>query len=89
VIDRTPIDSLIEPMDVQLSEHLTGAGRGVSGVFKGDVMIARHILLIVGLAFLLFGVWRLYRERWHIGPAARTWLLVGVIFVVVSTYLSR
>jgi uncharacterized membrane protein YidH (DUF202 family) len=52
-------------------------------------VIARYILLIVGIGFLTLGFWRLYRERWHVGSAARTWLLVGVIFVIVSTYLAR
>jgi drug/metabolite transporter superfamily protein YnfA len=51
-------------------------------------MIARHILLIVGSVFLLFALQRTLQDR-RIGPAARTWFLVGGIFVVVSLTLLR
>jgi hypothetical protein len=51
-------------------------------------MIARHILLVVGLIFLLFATLRISKER-RVGPAARAWLVVGVIFLVVSLTLSR
>jgi hypothetical protein len=52
-------------------------------------VIARYILLIVGFAFLTLALLRLRRERWCVDPAARTWLLIGVIFVLVSSYLGR
>jgi len=51
--------------------------------------MARYLLLSVGIGFLMLALVRLYRERWRVGPAARTWLLVGVIFILVSTYLAR
>lgn len=48
---------------------------------------AQFILLIVGSVFLLTAAVRAGRER-RAGPATRTWLIVGGIFIAVSLYLS-
>jgi hypothetical protein len=50
------------------------------------VMSAQPILLIVGTVFLLFAAMRAVRDR-RLGPAPRTWLIVGGIFIAVSLYL--
>jgi hypothetical protein len=50
-------------------------------------MVARYILPVVSAIFLLAAVIRLVRNSGHIGPASKTWLLVAVIFAVVSAWL--
>jgi len=49
-------------------------------------MGARYILLGVGAFFLIAAVLRMGRQGWRISPAARTWLLVGVIFIAVAAW---
>jgi hypothetical protein len=49
-------------------------------------MAAQTILGSLALVFLLFGGLRSLRDG-RIGPAARTWLMIGVIFGIVSVFL--
>jgi hypothetical protein len=49
-------------------------------------MVAQHILGSLAVVFLVLGGWRSARDG-KVGPAARTWLLIGVIFGVVSALL--
>jgi len=46
-------------------------------------MGATRILGWLSLLFLGLAVWRSLRER-AVGPAARTWFLIGSIFALVS-----
>jgi len=48
-------------------------------------MEARYILGGLAVVFLVLGVTRSVREG-QIGPAARAWLLIGVIFATVSVW---
>ena len=50
-------------------------------------MAAKYILVVVAAVFLLAALIRLVRDGGHIGPASRTWMLVAVIFAMVSTWL--
>jgi hypothetical protein len=52
-------------------------------------MAAHYILGCLSVVFLVLGIGRTIRDG-HVGPAARTWLLIGVIFgtVTVWTWLS-
>ena len=47
-------------------------------------MAAKYILAAVGAIFLVMGLAKLVTAR---GPQGRTWVLVGVIFTVVSAWL--
>lgn len=49
-------------------------------------MAARYILGLLAIVFLTLGSVRSIRDR-QIGPAARTWLLIGLIFGIVSAWL--
>ena len=49
-------------------------------------MGAQRILGCLSFLFLALASWRSFRER-SIGPAARTWFLVGGIFAAVSLAL--
>ena len=49
-------------------------------------MAAKYILAILGVVFLLAATVRLAKDQWRMGPAAKTWLIVGVIFVAVSLW---
>ena len=49
-------------------------------------MLARYILVIVGGAFLIAGLVRVAVSGLS-HPQGRTWLLVGIIFTVVSAWL--
>lgn len=44
----------------------------------------RYIFAVLGCVFLIAAVIRLAKQQWKIGPASKTWLIVGVIFVLVS-----
>lgn len=48
-------------------------------------MAARYILFGLAVVFLVLGVGRAWREG-QIGPAARTWLMIGLIFAAVSIW---
>jgi len=50
-------------------------------------MPVRYILGCLAVLFLALGGLRVARESGRIDPAARTWLLIGVIFSVVSVWL--
>jgi len=52
-------------------------------------MAAQTILGVLSLVFLVLGGLRWLRDG-RVGPAARTWLLIGMIFGAVSavTWLS-
>ena len=49
-------------------------------------MAARYILGCLALVFLVLGILRSLRDG-RVGPAARTWLLIGAIFAIVSATL--
>lgn len=49
-------------------------------------MTAKYILGILGVAFLVAAGVRLARDRGQLGPAAKTWLIIGVIFSAVSAW---
>jgi hypothetical protein len=49
-------------------------------------MAARYVLGTLAILFLVLGGIRIARER-RVGPAARTWLLIGLIFGAVSLWL--
>jgi lipopolysaccharide export LptBFGC system permease protein LptF len=50
-------------------------------------MPARYILGCLAGVFLVLGGLRVAREHGRIDPAARTWLLIGAIFLVVGVWL--
>jgi hypothetical protein len=50
-------------------------------------MLAKYILPAVALVLLLAALVRLVRDGFKLGPASRTWLLIAVIFGVVSGWL--
>ena len=50
-------------------------------------MPARYILGCLAGVFLVLGGVRVVREGGRIDPAARTWLLIALIFSVVSAWL--
>jgi hypothetical protein len=51
-------------------------------------MTAQRILAVMAVIFLLMAGLRAWRDG-RLGPAARTWLLVGLIFAAVSLWLWR
>jgi len=50
-------------------------------------MATKYILLALAVIFLVLAVMRLIRTRNRSDPAARTWLIIGVIFAAVGTWL--
>jgi DMSO reductase anchor subunit len=50
-------------------------------------MAAKYILALLSAAFFLAGALRLARDAGKLHPQSRTWLLIGIIFGVVSTWL--
>jgi len=50
-------------------------------------MPARYIFGCLALLFLVLGGVRVLREGGRIDPAARTWLLIALIFSAVSVWL--
>jgi len=48
---------------------------------------AKYILPTLSTVFLLLARLRIQREAGRILPASRTWLLIGIIFGLVSAYL--
>jgi hypothetical protein len=50
-------------------------------------MLAKYILAVLGLVFLALCVGRVARNQRRLDPASRTWLIVGVIFLVVAGVL--
>lgn len=49
-------------------------------------MTAKYILAILGVVFLLAAGVRLAKDSGKLGPAAKTWLIIGVIFSAVSAW---
>jgi hypothetical protein len=49
-------------------------------------MAAHYVLGCLAVVFLVLGGLRSFRDR-KVGPAARTWLLIGVIFAIVSAWI--
>lgn len=50
-------------------------------------MAAKYILAALAALFLLAALTRLVRNGGNIEPANRTWLIVAIIFAVVSAWL--
>jgi hypothetical protein len=50
-------------------------------------MNAGLILAAGSVLFLVAALWRLSREGFKLGPAARTWLMIAAIFGAVSAWL--
>lgn len=50
-------------------------------------MLAKYILAALAVVFLVIAGQRLVRDRGRIGPASRTWLIVAVVFALVSAWL--
>jgi len=50
-------------------------------------MAARYILGTLAIVFLILGLARAAREG-RLGPAARTWLVIGLMFGAVSLWLA-
>ncbi len=50
-------------------------------------MAAKYILAVLALVFLIAATLRLVRDGGKVGPAAKTWLLTGGIFVIVAAWL--
>jgi len=50
-------------------------------------MAAKYILAVLAAVFLVLAGVRLGRDGGRIMPASRTWLLIGIIFGLVSAYL--
>jgi hypothetical protein len=49
-------------------------------------MAARIIIGVLALVFLILAVSRIVRDGGRWGPAARTWLLIGLIFAAVTLW---
>ena len=49
-------------------------------------MAAKYILAALAAVFLILGLGRFMRDG-RIGPASRTWLIVAVVFGLVSAWL--
>jgi hypothetical protein len=49
-------------------------------------MAAKYILALLSAVFLVAGALRLTRDG-QLHPQSRTWLLIGVIFAIVSGWL--
>jgi hypothetical protein len=60
--------------------------RGSRTISTMPALSAQLILSILGPLFLLLGAWRCIRAGGLV-PQGRTWLIIGLIFSVVATYL--
>ena len=49
-------------------------------------MGADRIIGSLALVFLILAVTRIVRDGGRLGPAARTWLLIALIFAVVTAW---
>lgn len=49
-------------------------------------MTAKYILAFLGVVFLVAAGVRLAKDGGKLGPAAKTWLIIGVIFTAVSAW---
>jgi len=50
-------------------------------------MLAKYILSVLAVVFVIAAGLRIGRDGGRLAPAARTWLLVAAIFAAVSGYL--
>lgn len=50
-------------------------------------MAAKYILGGLAVVFLALAAVRIVHDSGRLGPGSRTWLLIGIIFAAVSTYL--
>jgi len=50
-------------------------------------MAAKYILAALAAVFVLAALLRLVHDKGRIGPASGTWLIVAIIFAVVSAWL--
>jgi hypothetical protein len=50
-------------------------------------MSAKYIMAGAAAMFLAAGAVRLLRDRGRLVPASKTWLMIGVIFSIVSIWL--
>jgi uncharacterized membrane protein HdeD (DUF308 family) len=50
-------------------------------------LAAKYILALLSVVFLVAGARRIVRDTWKLHPQSRTWLLIAVIFAVVSSWL--
>lgn len=46
-----------------------------------------HTLACVGLIFGTATLWTWSRHRGHLRPNERTWLLIGITFIVMAVFL--
>ena len=49
-------------------------------------MVTTYVIGVLGVVFLLVALLRLAKEHWKVGPASKTWLIIGVIFSAVAVY---
>jgi hypothetical protein len=47
-------------------------------------MSARLVMGVLALVFLIAAVGRIWRDAGRVGPAARTWLLIALIFAAIT-----
>ena len=46
-----------------------------------------YLFPVIALVFLVLGARRLAREGWRRSIAGRTWLIVGMVFALVSAWV--
>lgn len=50
-------------------------------------MLAKYILAVLAVVFVVLAAQRMVRDGGRIGPASRTWFIVAVVFGLVSAWL--
>lgn len=50
-------------------------------------MWAKYIFAALGALFLGLAFVRMARDEWKLSVAARTWLVIGAVFVVVALFV--
>jgi len=50
-------------------------------------LATKYILAILAVVFWLLVVGRIARDGGRVGPAARSWLIIAVVFSAVSAWL--
>lgn len=50
-------------------------------------MAAKYILAVLAVVFWLLSLGRIVRDGGRVGPAARSWLIIAVVFSAVSAWL--
>lgn len=51
-------------------------------------MATRYIFAALAVVFLIAALQRWAREGRRLGPASRTWLIIGTTFTLVAAWLS-